>query len=137
MRVAGKTFKSTALIYLFSAGICLISLLAFMGGGAVYAVNTQSCVTDKCHSNMGKEKFVHGPAAVGQCVSCHVQEGKHKFLPINDVASLCYKCHDRVDTQKAVHSPVKAGKCTLCHDPHQSPFKFQLREDGTKLCFMC
>ncbi len=137
MRVADKIFKSNSLICLFSAAICLISFLAFMGGGTVYAGNAESCVTDKCHSNMGKEKFVHGPAAVGQCVSCHVQESKHKFLPINDVASLCYKCHDRVDRLKAVHSPVKAGKCTLCHDPHQSPFKFQLREDGTKLCFMC
>ena len=137
MRVADKTFKGNALISLFSAGICLISLLAFVRVGTVYAVNAESCVTDKCHSDMGKAKYVHGPAAVGQCVSCHIQAGKHKFLPINDVGSLCYKCHDKVDTKKVVHKPVKEGHCTKCHSPHQSPFKYQLREDGSKLCLMC
>ena len=32
--------------------------------GIVNAQTKDSCVTDKCHSKMGKEKFVHGPAAV-------------------------------------------------------------------------
>ncbi len=103
----------------------------------VHAQQAESCVTDKCHSKMGKEKFVHGPAAVGDCTACHVKEGKHKFTPITKVGELCYKCHDRIDTKKGVHKPVKEGNCTKCHDPHQSPYKFQLRADGMNLCFMC
>ena len=31
----------------------------------------EGCVTDKCHSGMGKAKFVHGPVGVGQCTVCH------------------------------------------------------------------
>ena len=113
--------------------------------GIVNAQTKDSCVTDKCHSKMGKEKFVHGPAAVGDCMACHTGDaGKHrsspasnKFAPIKNVGQLCYKCHDRVDTKKGVHMPVKEGQCTKCHDAHQSPYKYQLRGDGQNLCFMC
>ncbi|MBI3378341.1 MAG: cytochrome C [Nitrospirae bacterium] len=113
--------------------------------GTVNAQPKDSCVTDKCHSKMGKDKFVHGPVAVGECHVCHKGEAdKHrsspasnKFAPIKDVGQLCYKCHDRVDTMRTVHPPVKEGNCTNCHSPHQSPYKFQLRADGQNLCFMC
>jgi predicted CXXCH cytochrome family protein len=86
---------------------------------------------------MGKEKFVHGPVAVGECSVCHVSEGKHKFKPIIEMGKLCYQCHERADTHQVVHPPVKEGKCFKCHDPHQSPNKFQLRAPGEKLCFRC
>jgi predicted CXXCH cytochrome family protein len=97
----------------------------------------QSCVTATCHSTMGKEKFVHGPVAVGNCSACHKTEGKHKFAPIKRAADLCYKCHDQVDTKSSVHKPVKDGNCTLCHNPHQSAYKYQLRADTANLCFLC
>lgn len=96
-----------------------------------------ACVTDKCHAGMGKEKFVHGPVAVGDCFSCHERKAKHSFAPVKSARDLCYKCHDKVDTLKGVHKPVKDGNCTKCHNPHQSPFKFQLRADGANLCFLC
>lgn len=101
------------------------------------AQKKNSCVTAKCHSTMGKEKFVHGPVAVGNCVVCHVQEGKHKFAPIKKDSHFCYKCHDRLDTKKFVHKPVKDGACTLCHSPHQSPYKYQLRAARSELCLRC
>lgn len=96
-----------------------------------------SCVTSNCHAKMGKEKYVHGPVAVNDCIICHKETGKHKFAAIKDTASLCYSCHDKVDTKKAVHKPVKEGNCTKCHSPHQSPNKFMLVSDGANLCFMC
>lgn len=105
--------------------------------GAEAAQAKESCVTEKCHPNMGKEKFVHGPVAVGECTSCHKQLKKHKFEPIADVGKLCDDCHEKLTTQKVVHAPVKQGKCIMCHDPHQSPFKFQLRAAGGDLCFRC
>ncbi|MFO0752113.1 MAG: cytochrome c3 family protein [Thermodesulfovibrionales bacterium] len=86
---------------------------------------------------MGKEKFVHGPAAVGQCGICHVSQGNHVFAPIKNAGELCYKCHERVDTMKGVHKPVKEGSCTKCHDPHQSPYRYMLRGEGPALCFRC
>lgn len=107
------------------------------GADAQQNKSKDSCVTDKCHPKMGKDKFVHGPVAVGQCTACHIPIDKHKFAPIKNVGAVCYKCHDRVDTKKGVHKPVKEGNCTKCHDAHQSPYKFQLRADGANLCFMC
>jgi predicted CXXCH cytochrome family protein len=96
-----------------------------------------SCVTANCHVKMGKEKFVHGPVAVNDCLICHKESAKHKFSPIKDMAKLCYGCHDPVDTKKAVHKPVKEGSCTKCHNPHQSPNKFMLLGAGADLCFTC
>lgn len=104
---------------------------------SVEAAKDLSCVTSSCHDQMGKAKFVHGPAAVGECTYCHEQTGKHEFKPIGDVGGLCYQCHIRQDDGKGVHPPVKDGECTGCHDPHQSPNQFQLRAAGDNLCFIC
>ncbi len=102
-------------------------------------IGKEGCVTGKCHSNMGTDKFIHGPTAAGDCLFCHQKIGNHKFKATPDpVSKLCYKCHDRMDSAAHVHPPVKAGACTACHSPHQSPYKFQLRQpEGQKLCFMC
>ncbi len=97
----------------------------------------ESCVTQKCHSGLGKDKFVHGPVAVGDCTSCHKPVAKHKFEPITDVSKLCFQCHEGLINQQFVHAPVKNGQCTKCHNPHQSPNKFQLRAEGSDLCFLC
>ncbi len=104
---------------------------------AVEAANSPTCVTSSCHGQMGKAKFVHGPAAVGECLYCHQQTGKHDFKPIKDVAALCYQCHARQDEGDNIHPPVKDGECTGCHDAHQSPNKFQLLDAGDNLCFLC
>ena len=116
---------------------CLV-LFASGGGAAVAAAPKTSCVTNKCHSGMGTAKFVHGPAAEGDCTFCHQKTGKHKFKPMpSDISSLCYQCHDKMDTAKHVHPPVKAGECTACHSPHQSPYRYQLRKPVPGLCFKC
>ena len=112
-------------------------LLGAGGPAAAAAPPKPTCVTAKCHATMGKEKYVHGPAAVGDCTFCHQQTGKHEFKPIKDVGSLCYQCHNREDNGKHVHPPVKDGECTGCHDPHQSPNKYQLKAAGEDLCFLC
>jgi predicted CXXCH cytochrome family protein len=121
----------------FILSFFMLSYLLPEQKGLVNAQKSGSCVTGKCHSNMGKDKFVHGPIAVGDCMACHKQSSKHTFTPITNTGELCYKCHDKVNTKKDVHKPVKDGDCTKCHDPHQSSFKFQLKADGTNLCFIC
>ncbi len=99
----------------------------------------QGCVSSGCHPTMGKDQYVHGPVATGNCVFCHKQAtpGRHAFTPITDVASLCYACHDKLQLGPVVHQPVKEGNCTGCHSPHQSGNKFQLRGGGQELCFKC
>jgi predicted CXXCH cytochrome family protein len=93
----------------------------------------QSCATSSCHPTMGKDKFVHGPVATGDCSFCHKQEKKdrHTFEPIKNVEALCYECHEKLNTSVGVHKPVTDGKCTKCHDPHQSANQFQLKEVQT------
>lgn len=130
------------LILLSSAALAFV-FLSHNNDGRAFAKDKdgdkakESCITDSCHAGMGKDKFVHGPVAVGECTSCHKQKKKHVFAPITKVGKLCYECHEELHKQKSVHSPVKAGECTKCHDPHQSPFKFQLRASGGELCFLC
>ena len=125
-------------LQLISALFLALALLALGGpAAAAEAPPKPTCVTAKCHSTMGTEKYVHGPAAVGDCTFCHQQIGKHSFKPIKNVGELCYQCHNREDGAKHVHPPVKEGNCTGCHDPHQSPNKFQLRAAGEELCFLC
>jgi predicted CXXCH cytochrome family protein len=128
--------KGVSISFIFClAALCAVLVLERNSSAQQQA--QESCITEKCHSKIGKEKFVHGPAAVGDCLSCHEKKGKHSFAPIKNVGELCYKCHDKVDTKKGVHKPVRDGNCTKCHDAHQSPFKFQLRANGSDLCFLC
>lgn len=100
----------------------------------------QSCVTAKCHANMGKAKFVHGPVAVSECAPCHQQlpDEKHKFKANKNIGDLCYGCHDQFEKKAVMHSPVAKGECTGCHDPHQSDRKYQLKKTSlSELCFTC
>lgn len=116
--------------------ICIVSIFTLEG----YAANDkssnvsieagQSCVTSECHPTMGKDKFVHGPVASGDCTFCHKQDKKdqHTFQPINNSEALCYECHDKSNTGFIGHTPAVIGKCTDCHDPHQSAKQFQLKD---------
>jgi predicted CXXCH cytochrome family protein len=132
LATSGKAGFTSKLVLSF-----FISFLTLSGLNGVVHAEQDSCVTNKCHSNMGKDKFVHGPVAIGNCAACHKSEGKHKFSPIKSAAEYCYMCHDKVNAKNTVHKPVKEGNCTKCHDPHQSAYKYQLRAEGTALCFLC
>lgn len=128
------------LLFPIIVAIILFLFLTYHNDGRAFAKEngkTDSCITESCHATMGKDKFVHGPVAVGDCASCHTPTGKHTFKPISNVSALCGGCHEPMTGKKVVHPPVKEGKCTKCHNPHQSPNKFQLRADGGALCFLC
>ena len=135
---------ATVLLLILANGGCVNTDAATASAAAASAPTSpansgkkDSCVSAKCHANMGKEKFVHGPVSAGDCTFCHQQTASHKFKPIKNVGKLCNECHDKKFTAKYVHSPVKDGECTGCHDPHQSPYQFQLRAEGGDLCFNC
>lgn len=108
---------------------------------------TESCVTGRCHGNMGKGKAVHNPVKEGMCSTCHqaVQEqgaktkhpGNLTISLVMQGADLCYMCHEQKNTKKTVHAPIMGGDCTSCHDPHQSRNKAMLKDSVPKLCFQC
>ena len=95
----------------------------------------------KCHPHVVAEKFKHGPAAVGDCISCHNISEKGKFLIAQPLKKLCYACHEEVmkpwETKKFVHGPTATGDCTICHNPHSSSEKFFLRKKTNDLCIGC
>ena len=129
-------------IFVLLTGLILTVSFAFLfalirDSSAAHIPQKASCVTDKCHSTMGKNKYVHGPVATGDCIFCHKATGKHKFADIKNASELCYLCHTRLNTQKVVHQPVKDGNCTGCHSPHQSANKLMLKAAGADLCFLC
>ncbi len=101
-----------------------------------------SCSSASCHDDLGKQKFVHAPAADGEeCAVCHetVQEGRHGFeLVAEEETELCGQCHGDVAEKEFKHVPVAEGLCTFCHDPHQSENQKQLLFPATaELCFNC
>ncbi len=131
------------LLVIFTALLCMMFLL---NTGSTYAESESesSCITSSCHPKMGKDKFVHGPVDEGECEVCHGEaEGhrenpqKNKFVEIEEVSEICYSCHEQFEERKVTHSPVDDGECTACHSPHGSPYKFQLRANGSDLCFQC
>jgi predicted CXXCH cytochrome family protein len=108
------------------------------------AKKKDSCITNACHADINKFKFVHGPVAAGECTVCHGESKRHaenprryKFGAVKDLDKVCFKCHDKFKPKKFVHNPVQEGECTVCHSPHGSEFKFQLVAQGGELCFNC
>lgn len=141
----------TCVIWLLCSFIIFAVILS---GGTAYTAQEKnrketrkkadSCITSKCHAKMGKDKFVHGPIAAGECTACHGTSKKHKDNPkrnkfgkVKDIEKTCYSCHEKFKTKKFIHVPVQDGECLVCHDPHGSPNKFQLVAKGGKLCFEC
>ena len=131
------------------ATFCLVLNLVWLDAG-VSAAEKPSCVTAECHATMGKEEYVHGPVAVNQCAVCHKPTASHKSKAtfgkgcpspgraITDTGKLCNVCHESSHFfGEVVHPPAKKGYCAGCHNPHQSPYPFMLRQEGTNVCLVC
>ena len=141
--------KTTTMILLFLFSFAALTVLGISGipdsDHADAAEKTgDACITSKCHAQLEKQKFIHGPVAAGECTICHGESPKHrdnpdkyKFKAIEHVADKCYECHDKFQAKKFMHSPVEDGECSACHSPHGSPNKFQLLSKGGELCFTC
>lgn len=102
---------------------------------------SRSCVSSKCHPDIVKHKYLHGPLKIGQCTVCHapLPGTEHKFELLETEAKLCLMCHRRVGTKGYIlHDPIAKGECLGCHDPHGSEDIFQLRKTPTvQLCNEC
>lgn len=115
-----------------------------------------TCLTSKCHSDMNKQKFLHGPLKARGCVVCHefVSDSlKNKKLSANhpsvsldmgkDQVATCLKCHVEWERKykryEFAHSAIKEKGCTGCHNPHGSDNAKLLRvkEFNQEMCFSC
>ena len=68
---SGKS-KNLALyaFFIFAVVIAFLFVNGCAGTGVAAPEKEGSCVSAKCHANMGKEKYVHGPLAAGDCTYC-------------------------------------------------------------------
>ena len=87
--------------------------------GGLNAAPEQLCFT--CHPAIIQGGFAHGPAAVGDCLACHVPHtSPHESLLIVDRKEICAWCHHEVRQSRKMHDNVGARhmSCADCHDPH-------------------
>ena len=93
-----------------------------------------------CHKAMTAGMFVHAPAEMKKCTTCHSwSEKQHAVVVAQGVPTTCYTCHkekqNQVDNSPTVH-PV-AGDCLTCHSPHGTQQKHLVKEDVYSLCTTC
>ncbi len=133
----------------FSASICLAVIVT--AKTAIPAASTASCISGKCHKDVGAKRYIHGPIGSGSCEVCHPVvawvESKHPAIQTRTDAERCLFCHaeaEHLTNQKYVHTPVKRRECIACHDPHQSDNLFLLKisssssmKKSSDLCFTC
>ncbi|KAB0669072.1 cytochrome C [Oryzomonas sagensis] len=86
------------------------------------------CVT--CHKDLLTKRFQHGPAAVGDCLACHLPHTSANPALLNTKKeALCVKCH--TERRKAVRMHdlfVEKGiTCDNCHDPHSGDSMYFLK----------
>jgi predicted CXXCH cytochrome family protein len=101
--------------------------------------STSTCYS--CHKAITFSPFVHGPASVWSCLSCHDIDS----MPIYDVkrpdVEVCFRCHTEQKNdwkaKKYLHGPLNTGKCTICHNPHSSENLFNLFKPTWDLCVSC
>lgn len=83
-----------------------------------------------CHENFNtKYKYLHGPAASGNCTGCHSPHmAKFNKLLLREGQQLCLFCHDKKQVLKnEVHTDIKETNCTECHNPHGGDDKLILK----------
>lgn len=114
------------------------SVPAAVGGSNVFEA-ASTC--NSCHNNITRTPFVHGPASVWSCLSCHDKDAEIIYSVKQPVKDVCYQCHveqkNNWNSKKYIHGPVNVGKCTICHSPHSSDNAFNLFKSTWELCVNC
>lgn len=83
-----------------------------------------------CHKNLLSKPFQHGPAAVGECLACHLpHDSQNPSLLVLNKDSLCLKCHVERRRASGMHDlfAQKGMACATCHDPHSGDSTFFLK----------
>lgn len=83
-----------------------------------------------CHKGFPKGNFLHGPAAVGGCLKCHLPHtSQNPSLLVKPKGELCGVCHTEARVAQGLHASMntKGLICTDCHDSHGGNDRFFLR----------
>lgn len=104
-----------------------------------YISKTSTCYS--CHKKITSYPFVHGPASVWSCLSCHNSESIPKYSVKQPESDVCFGCHTEQKTEwkskKIIHGPVNIGRCAICHSPHSAPNEYNLVKPIWDLCTSC
>lgn len=97
-------------------------------GDASAKVGQSPSLCFACHDRNNDKRYVHGPLAVGDCLTCHDPHGGYGSAHLRkEQTSLCGSCHAARESS-ATAACLTAGKgCVDCHDPHQSDMKYLLK----------
>jgi predicted CXXCH cytochrome family protein len=96
--------------------------------GGLKTSKTELCFT--CHTGFLKEAYQHGPAAVGDCLACHLPHtSNNPSLLVEEPALICRKCHRERRIAESMHETFAARKllCVDCHSPHEGSGRYFLR----------
>jgi len=106
---------------------------------AVVDASSSTCYS--CHKRIIAYPFVHGPASVWSCLSCHDPQAEPKYSVKKPVTKICLSCHlehmEKWNAKKYFHGPSNTGKCSICHNPHASENPSSLFKPIWDLCVSC
>jgi predicted CXXCH cytochrome family protein len=83
-----------------------------------------------CHKGFPVGDYLHGPAAVGACLKCHLPHtSDHPSLLVKSKANICTVCHVETRAAADMHNKVVSNGmfCSDCHDPHGGNNHFFLK----------
>jgi len=85
----------------------------------------------QCHDITKDLRYVHGPAAVDDCLFCHHHHrGNFPKMLRFDVKTTCFRCHNPADLSTGEHHiPDDTRPCTACHNPHGGDNRFFIKSD--------
>src|SRR6266567_3592820 len=114
MALISRTYHPGALNKL--TAVILYSVLSL----ATVSVEAEPIKCARCHGDKIIGKYVHGPVAVEQCMTCHSVTGKPhpgsaavKLTRTN--TELCTFCHEISAVKKSHRTVASSRKCTSCH----------------------
>lgn len=120
-----------------------IPVSVFIAGaqGGIKKSSAQASTCFSCHRGITSSRYVHGPASVWGCLSCHNYQAVPAYSTEKPVAEMCFSCHTEQkkdwEKKKNIHGPVTIGKCTICHNPHSSENPYTLFKPSWNICVSC
>lgn len=138
-----KSFKGNNRLLICCTLAFVLSAVGWVSVDRAVAAEDKVACTD-CHEDKQNAKFVHNPAAEGECTACHepepshLEEGGPGGMKTNRTASACSQCHDNMAAGSTVHPALEMeGECIQCHNPHGSSVDKFLVKPLNSLCQEC